>query len=224
MAGNIKIIEPEANYQKVSKAIIYNKEVDTLTLGVFVRILCLGKSWQLNVKGLASTLGVSADKIRSSFASLEKAGFLRRTRVQGENGRFTGWDYEISAVPFTDIAILPMSEKTELRKNRTSENRAQYKDNKEIENNLVNNPPTPQRPTLKLVAAYAKEQGAADPEGFADYYLRCQDANRWRTKSGKVVENWKLNVIQWLKYHKNETFPKPAQSMRQITDLKAFLQ
>lgn len=79
-------------------------------------------------------------------------------------------------------------------------------------------------PTLAEVTTYAHQQGAKDPEGFADYYLRCQKEMQWRTKSGKPVENWKLNVIQWLRYHKNETFPKPATKMRQITDIKAYLQ
>lgn len=80
-------------------------------------------------------------------------------------------------------------------------------------------------PTLAEVTAYAHQQGAKDPEGFADYYLRCQKEMQWRTKFGKPVENWKLNVIQWLKYHKNETFPRPANTKhQQINDLKAFLQ
>ena len=58
MAGNIKIIEPHENYQKVAKSIIFNEKVDALTLGIYVKVLCLGKKWELNIKGLASTLHV----------------------------------------------------------------------------------------------------------------------------------------------------------------------
>ena len=46
MAGNITIIEPRENFQKVAKDVILNKEIDVLTLGVYVRVLCLGKKWE----------------------------------------------------------------------------------------------------------------------------------------------------------------------------------
>ena len=39
MAGNITIIEPRENFQKVAKDVILNKEIDVLTLGVYVRVL-----------------------------------------------------------------------------------------------------------------------------------------------------------------------------------------
>ena len=47
MAGNIIIIEPHNNFQKVAKDVILNKEIDVLTLGVYVRVLCLGTSRKL---------------------------------------------------------------------------------------------------------------------------------------------------------------------------------
>ena len=120
MAGNIRIIEPRENYQKVSKSVILNERVDALTMGVYVKVLCLGKKWELNIKGLAALLHVSADKIRASFSILEEAGYLRRTRVQDANGRFSGWDYEVSSAPLTDIAKTPTSVKSDDGKTPTS--------------------------------------------------------------------------------------------------------
>ncbi len=109
MAGNIIIIEPHNNFQKVAKDVILNKEIDVLTLGVYVRVLCLGKKWKLNVRGLASTLGISADRIRAAFSALEKTGYLKRTRAHDKNGKFCGWDYAIGYEPITDIAKTPTS-------------------------------------------------------------------------------------------------------------------
>lgn len=64
-------------------------------------------------------------------------------------------------------------------------------------------------PTIAEVTAYAKEQGFADPEGFADYYVRYQTENGWMTGKGKnrkPIDNWKLNVIAWGRYRKQEIF------------------
>ena len=139
MAGNIKVIEPRDNFQKVSKDIIFNGQVDVLTLGIYVKILCLGKKWELNVKGLAETLGVSTEKIRRAFATLEDTGYLRRTRSQDGNGRFVGWDYEISAEPLfinTDMGETRRSENPDVGKTRNSENTdVLNRDNKENKDN-----------------------------------------------------------------------------------------
>lgn len=133
MAGNIRIIEPTSKYQKVCKGIILDKEIDPFTLGIYVKVVALGKEWELNISGFASYTGITETKVRKAFAQLEKEGFIRRVRVKDvRTGHFIGWDYEIGIDHFpedqrTDIAKTRPSEnpnvgKTELRKNRTSEN------------------------------------------------------------------------------------------------------
>lgn len=89
---------------------------------------------------------------------------------------------------------------------------------KNIEDNNIFIPPTPQQ-----VADYCREQGFKDPEGFADYYLRCQKEAQWRQKSGKPIVNWKLNVQVWRKYHKDETFPAPTPAATQQVNANQFL-
>lgn len=137
MAGNITIIEPRENFQKVSKDVILNPEVDVSTLGIYVKVLCLGVKWQLNVPGLAKALGTSADRIRKAFDTLETTGFLRRIHTKDKAGRFTGWDYEISSEPLDHMGKNPTMEKSndgenQRRKNPTSENsEGIYKDIKE---------------------------------------------------------------------------------------------
>ena len=77
-------------------------------------------------------------------------------------------------------------------------------DNNKIVNTESNNPPSPQE-----VAAYCRTQGFKDPDGFAAYYCAYQNENGWMTGKGKnrkPIDNWKLNVISWGRYHKTETF------------------
>lgn len=117
MAGNIKVIEPTSKYQKVPKAIILDKEIDVYTLGIYVKVLALGKEWDLNVIGFAAYLGVTEAKIRRSFARLEQAGYIRRLHIKDpKTGRFTGWDYEVGVEPF------PEAERSNLTKTQPLEN------------------------------------------------------------------------------------------------------
>ena len=219
MAGNITIVEPTENFQKVSKDIILNQDVDALTLGIYVKLLTLGKKWQLNVNGLASALHISTDKIRKTFALLEKFGYLKRSRVQGEHGHFTGWDYIISSAPFTDIAILPTSVNTDIGKNQPSENtdigkKAMYnnrpiKETKDIKGKQIDNiPPTPQD-----VIAYAKERGFVDAEGFAAHWFAYYTQANWHLANGKPMKDWKKAVITWEPNNKDRRFtPTPTPS------------
>jgi hypothetical protein len=204
MAGNITIIEPMDNFQKVAKDIIYNKSVDALTLGIYVIMLCLGKEWVLNVKGLASRLNLSSDRIRKSFAILEAEGYLRRTRAHGVKGRYDGWDYEVYAKPMTDIAKKPTSVNSDVGRTPTSENPTLY-----IDNNLKKETTMYAPPSVDDVASYARLKGFADPEGFAAYYVESQTELGWMTGKGskrKPIDNWKLNVLAWKRYHKYQIF------------------
>ena len=64
-------------------------------------------------------------------------------------------------------------------------------------------------PTIQEVAEYSRAQGFADPEGFAEYYVAYQTEAGWMTGKGSKrhpIDNWKLNVIAWGRYRKNEIF------------------
>lgn len=79
-------------------------------------------------------------------------------------------------------------------------------------------------PTVQEVADYARAQGFADPEGFADYYVTYQTEAGWMTGKGSKrhpIDNWKLNVIAWGRYRKTEIFTQqerePAREARDMT-------
>ena len=79
-------------------------------------------------------------------------------------------------------------------------------------------------PTIQEVADYSRGQGFADPEGFAEYYVAYQTEAGWMTGKGSKrhpIDNWKLNVIAWGRYRKNEIFNEsqeaPERRTRQLT-------
>jgi len=173
MSGNIKIIPPKENFLKVPKGAIFNDTIDTLTLGVYVKVLALGVKWTLNINGLSKSLSISVAKIRNALSVLEGAGYVRKYRVKGENGQFSGWDYEVYSEPITDISKNRRSENTDIGKNRPSENGDVYykidNENRDRKENIKKT--IFRRPTIQEVSDYCKERNnGIDPQTFIDFY------------------------------------------------------
>ena len=102
-SGNFYIEEAESDFKRVHKSIILNKDIDCLTLGIYVKILVLGKKWQLNIKGLSSYFDISDMKIRKSISLLEKEGYISRKAVQDEKtGKLAGWNYTLHTIPLEE--------------------------------------------------------------------------------------------------------------------------
>lgn len=110
MAGNITIIEAHDNFQKVSREIIRNREVDLLTLAIYVKVLYFGKQWKLDINGLSKALGITHQRVRRAINLLEREGYVRRIAVRDEqSGRMMGWDYFVYAEPLSIEERTPIS-------------------------------------------------------------------------------------------------------------------
>lgn len=97
--GNIEVVEAEDNFKRVHRSIIENETIDCETLGVYTRVIVLGKKWNLNIKGLSTHLKLSDTRIRKSINILEKEGFIVRSAVKKEDGKFAGWNYKVYPFP-----------------------------------------------------------------------------------------------------------------------------
>ncbi len=247
MAGNIIIIEPLDNFQKVSKDIIYNQEVDALTLGIYVKILCLGKEWELNIKGLSSVLQLSDARIKVALSKLEKVGYIKRVHVQGQDGRFIGFDYHIGATPFpederTDLVFThsrkgdvtnlsknqpmenPTDGKTNGRKNQPMEKREDiYRDNKENKDNTLykdkkeNREKHFVRPSLEEVSAYCLERQNGVD---AVAFFDFYESKGWKV-GRDPMKDWKAAVRTWERRERQERRPqaRPARSSSAIDNM-----
>ena len=100
--GNITVVEAQSRYKKVDIALIENENIDCLTLGIYTKLIVLGKKWNLNVKGLRSHLGLSDDKVRKALSLLEHEGYIVRTPCRNEKGQLLGWNYTIYPIPVNE--------------------------------------------------------------------------------------------------------------------------
>lgn len=97
--GNITIFDPISRFKKVDISLIENENIDCTTLGVYTKLIVLGKKWNLNVKGLRKHLGLSDEKVRKALSMLEQEGYIVRTPYRNEKGQLVGWNYTIYPTP-----------------------------------------------------------------------------------------------------------------------------
>lgn len=138
--GNITIVESESRFKKVDKSLIENPNIDCLTLGIYTKLIVLGKKWELNVNGLRKYLGLSDDKVRKSLSLLEREGYILRTPARNEKGQMKGWNYTIYPTPINEAERSQAGKKD--AENRPHEKpstpKTDHTDNGGLSNNRLN--------------------------------------------------------------------------------------
>ena len=95
--GNITIVEPTDNFTRINKDLI--KNLDCEAVGIYCKIMVLGKTWKLFIDGLSKHLGISDARIRKAICKLEESGYVVRHAVRTEKGKMCGWNYFFYSVP-----------------------------------------------------------------------------------------------------------------------------
>ena len=65
-------------------------------IGLYAYMLHLpADRWKFSIVGLAKSLKCGEYSVRSGLDKLEKAGFLKRTKLRDDKGHFAGYDYDL---------------------------------------------------------------------------------------------------------------------------------
>jgi hypothetical protein len=186
MKGNFIINDKTSNFMKLSLSAYY--KLDTITLGVYCKLLGLGENWEMIPKALPSVLNLSKDKTIASIKTLEREGFLQRVAAKDVHGKFVGYIYRLNAepapaeertraglgyvnsgLPENGVVQKPSTPKTGNPENpqpNNIENNNKYKDfNK---NNKENNKDNKESNDSSI--ATAKRKSSIDYEEFKDFY------------------------------------------------------
>ena len=119
----------DREYLVVPNALVRNKGLKLRDVGLLVFALSLPDDWKFSVSGLQALLpGVGRDSIRDSLRRIEKAGYLRRIKQRGSDGKITGeiWilsDEPETDFPATDFPATANSTQTKYLRNRVSKKR-----------------------------------------------------------------------------------------------------
>ena len=143
----IKRFEMGNGFTHIENDCLRDITLDIQERGLLVTMLSLPDGWDFSGLGLASILPCGKSKVYSTLKKLEKAGYLRRTRITNKKGVVIDWRYDISGSPIfrenqeMNKEIIPVTENRKVEINPLTDfpdvdNR---KDNQILNNKLLNN-------------------------------------------------------------------------------------
>lgn len=87
------------NDTRIQNSIIWDEVISTAARFSLIAMLSLPATWDYSVRGMAAMLKVSKDTMGKYIKELETAGYLRRSQICGEGGRFGSMQYIITDTP-----------------------------------------------------------------------------------------------------------------------------
>ena len=179
------------NYTHMANYHFREKAMSLKAKGLLSLMLSLPEEWDYSVRGLAALSKDGKDSVMNTLTELERFGYLKRSKVLDDGGRFAGYDYDIFEKPQPG--------------NPGAENPPQLNTKQSITKRSSTKGSNTNRfapPTLKEVEKYCKERkNNVDPQKFYDYF----SASNWVDSKGNPVRSWKQKIITWEGYKGGNT-------------------
>lgn len=95
-------INKTSDYTVMSNTHFREKDMTLKAKGLLSLMLSLPESWDYSIGGLVLLSKDGKDSVMNALNELEEFGYLKRTKVTDEKGRFAGYDYDIFETPQTE--------------------------------------------------------------------------------------------------------------------------
>lgn len=89
----------QGGFTIVDNYALRDERLSLKAVGLLVKMLSLPDRWDFSEAGLVAIVKDGQSSVRSGLKELEEYGYLVRTRVKDESGRFSDCEWEVRAVP-----------------------------------------------------------------------------------------------------------------------------
>lgn len=93
------LTKKEKGFVQMSNSILSDPDISLKAKAVLAIMLSLPENWDFSIEGIAGKCKESKDCIAKAINELIDAGYVKRTKSRGEDGRITKWDYEVFEQP-----------------------------------------------------------------------------------------------------------------------------
>lgn len=100
--STVRIIKRNNPFVQIDKKVFDDTRLSWKAKGLMGYLLSRPDDWKIYVADLKKRSTDGRDSVRTALLELIKYGYARKKRVQGEDGRFAGWEYEIFENPITE--------------------------------------------------------------------------------------------------------------------------
>lgn len=190
-------VNKTGDYTVISNTHFKEKGMTLKAKGLLSLMLSLPDEWDYSVNGLAALSKDGKDSVMNTLSELEQFGYLKRTKLCDDKGRYAGYDYDIYEKPQTEN---PYPGKPNTGKPNTG-NPPQLNTKKSSTKKSNTKKSSTKRfipPSLEEVEKYCQERkNNVDAKKFFDYFT----ASDWVDAKGNQVRNWKQKIITWETYN-----------------------
>ena len=172
--ATIRAVKVSGDFVIMHKGFLKDPNLSAKAKGVMAYILSLPDDWQIRIEELATHFTDGRDSIRKAINELEKAGYIEKVRVRGDNGKFKGWEYLLYENP---------NHKTE---KPNSENPISEKPNSENPTLLINDNTNNENTNNKNKLNYIAEKNFSAPKNDKN---KKDDKNKQTLKTEKKEQN-----------------------------------
>jgi hypothetical protein len=109
-------VHKNANFTVMSNYHFREKEMSLKAKGLLSLMLSLPNDWDYSIAGLTTLSKDGKDSVMSALKELEAFGYLIRTRLIDERGRFAGYDYDIYEEPTRPYSENPQTDNSQTEK------------------------------------------------------------------------------------------------------------
>ena len=132
----------EKGFVQIPNSILSDPNISFKAKSVLAIMLSLPDNWDFSVEGINDKCKEGKDCIGKAINELIDAGYVKRTKIRGDDGRITKWDYEVFENPYQDNPdIEKLEEEIPVLKSSVLDNQSEDIPNEENEdtyNTIIN--------------------------------------------------------------------------------------
>lgn len=129
-----RVIKDKDNpYVMMNRAFLKDDCLSWRAKGILSYLLSLPDDWQVYEQELAKHSANGLKDLKSGIRELMALGYVQRSKIRGDKGRYNGWEYHIYEVPtmrFADVGETDVRETHPTDTNSTDTNRTDYNKHK----------------------------------------------------------------------------------------------
>jgi hypothetical protein len=91
------------HFTQIDNAALRNPKLSLKAKGLLSVMMSCPEEWQFYMEWLEAQSLDGREAHQTAMKELQAQGYVMRERVQGERGRFSGWEYVVDDEPFTDL-------------------------------------------------------------------------------------------------------------------------
>lgn len=99
--SRITYLEPKDRFSKINIKVIENYDIEIV--GIYCKLVRLSSGKSLDMDFISEKTGVKEKRLRRFVVLLESEGYITRTPIKGEKGKFIGWNYLLHAEPVEQV-------------------------------------------------------------------------------------------------------------------------